>query len=297
MRRLFRTTAWPGTLPPVTQIETLGPHLLDGEMLRLDLDAVAFRSVDIPDELYLRELGDLDLDDPSAILDFTNTYGRLGHTHPARRRELTPESAHDDEAASIVEGQIIRLLGVTVPNERTSDRIEWQDAVVSHPAVEQFGVSEKRIILDTGPQHLDTFRAWATAFRILTDIYGSYLGLQGDSSDVVNLTIVLTELLDPFSPTLQVRYESDLDTEFDPFENVFPRLENVLALQMYRHIAAEDSYLRCENEPCGRLFVHQRGRARSGQFRGSGVKYCSKNCAKAQAQRGLRRRARKNKTT
>jgi hypothetical protein len=50
------------------------------------------------------------------------------------------------------------------------------------------------------------------------------------------------------------------------------------------------SYKRCENEYCGKRFVRQEGGAEHGQSRSFGVKYCSRHCAKATAQRNSRRR-------
>ena len=48
----------------------------------------------------------------------------------------------------------------------------------------------------------------------------------------------------------------------------------------------------CANEPCDVLFVRQRGRAKHGQHRAIGIKYCSTQCAAAQSQRDRRRRER-----
>lgn len=64
--------------------------------------------------------------------------------------------------------------------------------------------------------------------------------------------------------------------------------------QMFNHIAEDATYKVCANETCQRTFVHQvDGTSMYGQYRGSGVRYCSNRCAKAQAQREYRRRRKK----
>lgn len=46
----------------------------------------------------------------------------------------------------------------------------------------------------------------------------------------------------------------------------------------------------CANETCDRWFRFQEGGARLGQYRSTGVIYCSVKCARAQAMREYRRR-------
>ncbi|MFD9123567.1 hypothetical protein [Kitasatospora sp. NPDC059571] len=68
-------------------------------------------------------------------------------------------------------------------------------------------------------------------------------------------------------------------------------------LQLYNHLAEGAAVRTCANHNCGRDFVRQRGRANYGQHRTTGVKYCSRECARAQAQRDLRRRRRTTEPT
>jgi hypothetical protein len=46
----------------------------------------------------------------------------------------------------------------------------------------------------------------------------------------------------------------------------------------------------CANEKCGQRFIRQQGRAEAGQYRTTGVDYCSLRCARAQMQRNYRDR-------
>jgi hypothetical protein len=77
----------------------------------------------------------------------------------------------------------------------------------------------------------------------------------------------------------------------DPYFSDVPLL-SLMALELYNHACEDAVYKSCQNETCGRLFVRQEGRALHGQHRRTGVKYCTSECARAQAQRSYRRRKR-----
>jgi hypothetical protein len=70
----------------------------------------------------------------------------------------------------------------------------------------------------------------------------------------------------------------------------YPSILSVVFLQLYNHLAEDATIRECANETCRRNFVRQRGRAEYGQNRTSGIKYCTREGARAQAQRLLRRR-------
>jgi hypothetical protein len=64
----------------------------------------------------------------------------------------------------------------------------------------------------------------------------------------------------------------------------------VAFIQLANHIAQDLPVHRCANEKCQQIFSIQRDRAKHGQYRRTGVTYCSAACARAQAQRQYRRR-------
>ena len=107
-----------------------------------------------------------------------------------------------------------------------------------------------------------------------------------------SLTSVLPALLRNSTPTIETRHGEPSNGSRPIIEvpiRVAPLFE-VCAFELYNHISESATYLRCQNENCGRPFVHQHGRAEHGQSRSQGVKYCSYNCAQAVTARAYRHR-------
>jgi len=103
----------------------------------------------------------------------------------------------------------------------------------------------------------------------------------------------LSATLERFSPRIYLRDEYGHRTFRGPSASPAPddpTLFELMMLEIFRHVVEDASYKRCENENCGALFVRQEGGAQHGQSRRIGVKYCSRLCAKATAQRAHRRR-------
>jgi hypothetical protein len=69
-----------------------------------------------------------------------------------------------------------------------------------------------------------------------------------------------------------------------PEEGVDLTLHEVCCLELFNHVVSRDEFAVCASETCNRLFVlDEKARKR-------GVLYCSRACARAQAQREFRRR-------
>lgn len=72
-----------------------------------------------------------------------------------------------------------------------------------------------------------------------------------------------------------------------------PNLFTALCLQIANHVAERATVKQCANEKCGRFFFRQEGRAVHGHYKTEGVLFCSKSCARAQAQRRYQRKKRR----
>jgi hypothetical protein len=101
----------------------------------------------------------------------------------------------------------------------------------------------------------------------------------------------LNGALTPFRPHVEVVSEDKHGSRHHGWDRPQITSYSAMAVEILNDIATETQWRRCANEPCGRLFARQQGRAEYGQYRTKGVRFCSRTCAKAQMQRELRRRA------
>ena len=280
---LLCTSAWPNQILPVPEVLVAPVKLREGLLyyVRIQYFNEEIASVfpetprQVPPELYLRELVELDLESEEAILAFVTEFGPLGDIrapasdlsiefdpsiHPDFDEKILEPLESDMETSDLLDVQKIESVRVHAWCLRDAVRL-WQ-VQTGQLSIEELGQIWELGALNMAPPK---------------DVDGA----------VVLLAQILNAGLRPFHARLEYFRLGEPTTYHGPY---WPNLYSALCLQFFNHVLEEAVYLRCANETCGRLFVHQRDRAKQGQYRSTGVKYCSNYCARAQGQRELRRR-------
>jgi hypothetical protein len=249
-------------------------------------------------EMYLR-LVDLDLDDAHSILEFVNSFSIL-NVHEATLPNPSFSLPLSSHAAEEIESDR-RAVGEVIAEERGwSSAEEAARSDFDVETVESFRVGARLI--------RDGLRAWRVVkgdinpltttweTRDFLRLKARHLSYEVEAEDF--LTSLFDDGLRPFHPGISFEEERDLPPD-SPRVEVVPAssserqtldLYPVCCLELFNHIIEMAEYRICANTQCHRLFVRQEGRASYGQHRTRGVLYCTRACARSQAQRAYRAR-------
>lgn len=248
---------------------------LDGEVLVVghrDLgeeESGELEPVAIEDELYLRELDRLDLNEPEQLAEFSATYGLMWHRLDNNAEPFPYPLALERS----MEG-FRHAYGTYSAHSATLDELR-----VHCRMVRALRLHWDRHAGAAGDAKADVAGAWRQEGFRPPD------GRAASASWAWGLfEMTLNSGLRSFSPTVYVR------TEDQPApDEMTGSLFAALCIQFRNHVAEGAVYRHCANEPCGQQFVHQRGRAVSRQNRSDAI-FCTPACAAAQTQREYRRR-------
>lgn len=274
--------AWPNQRLPGVLVEHL-PNwtLIDGgTRIRVNFAEEDYEVRHLPDEVFLREALEVDLADPASVAGFMGEFGRL--TPPANPFMWLPEFVN---RAGLPDYDALSAQFVYPPPPG-----EW--IIIPVEAVRE---------------HLRVLRALVSHWIAYTDGRDitepwSELGFRLRESDSVDRAVA--------EETAWFLFGDYLNRGLGPFHAhiafpwgehglAIPSTYNALCLQLFNHIVETQGagFRVCANEACGRLFWRQRGRAKYEQYHTTGVRYCSRSCARAQAARELRRRKKKGAST
>jgi|HubBroStandDraft_6_1064221.scaffolds.fasta_scaffold75411_4 hypothetical protein len=267
----FPITVWPGTpLPPVLVLRrALLYH--DATPTVGDDGRIVWRGKkkpkELPDEWVLRQLADADLDNDNDLGLLLEDYGVITWPYfdrasipPDRREFLAPYPEGDDSSAfDWWEGRDDATLEDArwwLKTARALTRV-WAEASAGRDPTSAWTAE--------GFPPVDEQACWA------------------------QFTLALDTGLKPFRARVEY-HVSPHGFEFT-YGRLMIGLYSAACCQVFNFIAGKETARRCENETCGRTFVHQLGGAKYGQHRSKGLlRFCTPACAQAQTQRQYRRR-------
>ncbi len=282
-----RVTVWPGMRVPLPLVPwsentrlwrgehglwvDFNPPTIEAELVWENLEA------EVPRDLYLRELGDLNVDSPEAVCAFIREHGWLEppdweNDFDLFEEELVHQSHEDNENRHLEEG-----------------RWSWEKTRIASPRQVGAGLAVVRDMVTLWLAVSDRLTLDEALARLHPGILSGQLVSEyaADTHRDFLFGSLLERLLDwglqPFHVT--VRINASLETWLEEIS-----LFNVLCLALANDIADAVDFKRCANEACGSFFTRQEGRAEKGHYHMAGVKYCSVKCAMAQKQREYRRR-------
>lgn len=309
----LRPALWPAAKLPVPTV-LAGPVLLSGSGFLAPFEDGApsvLRPVAVTDEFYLRELPALDLADAQGLREFTRKHGALFSRNLWRVLGAADTEGRLEEDTSNLRDREADLREQAL-NSFVDLAIQFRDAASKKPEFLRAGIPSSDSVC-----HIDEIR-WTVA--LLRDMVRVWVWQQGKLpfatvqkgwESPVRPNAAATQAWPSESQALRM-LEATLNLglgELRPAISLVgapepnsPQRESVglfaaVCIQFANHIVEKAAYKRCDN--CGQWFVRQSGRAEQGQHRRSGVKYCSRGCARAKAERDryARRRSESSQRT
>jgi hypothetical protein len=241
----------------------------------------------IPRETYLRDVTDLDLTSAAVIEEFCGRYGI-----PVFQWPDLPEEFVRPLATRPSDGE---RSGQTWSDEDQEELLKIARRFgAPHQELDLQGVREGiKVVRDL--TRLALGRAASDRVRKLPGDWES--AIVPRPSNWTEGMLILTEFLSAALRTLHpaIKIEGHKGSDVWGLEGV--TTYRALCLQIANDLMSDHAYKQCANPDCGRSFIFQRGRARQGQERASGTKYCSAECAHVMASRSYRDRKRKQRSS
>lgn len=247
-------------------------------------ERASLRLVEVPVDFYLLEARSVEAEEPESVLAFLHEWGLP--VDPLNR-DINADSKGLEDLALAMDHL---TSGVTLGEGREAAAIElglvqpatWWTAGVRGTA-EGFRMGQLR------EQTIASVTNWAEVtcrIELMWDFSQMVVDKVPAQLELAETVHDLNAALAVFAPAVTVPgYTSRMPTIF-----------NVVAAQIVNDLHDGATILKCHNETCRQPFTKQRGRSEQGAYRTKGVMYHTKECAKAQAQRELRRRRRKEQT-
>lgn len=301
----FRITAWPANRLPNPWLARRQYELRDNALVISPEPATAADYfTDSAGEVYLK-LRAVDLDDPQAILAFANEYGVLGIR--ANGFEALNIGAEGSPVAQRREDARKALAQARKANGGADDLLAWGDERPRSETVNEFRLAAEwladltnlwLVVADAPAEMLRRRSLPRLPEGVESPAWLIAPADWAESRFVAGLWLekALSPALRPFHPRLMLRYPKDAEGRptiagrAAAVDFLSASLFAVCALELFNHVAEDAAYKICANARCGRLFVRQEGRARHGQHRIEGVRFCSESCLRAQKQRDYRAR-------
>ena len=223
---------------------------------------------ELPGEWVLRQLGDADLEDDAVIATLLEDYGAISWPYfdpvlvpPDRQPQLGHLPTPDERDHDWWEHH----------NDATIEDVRWWLKTARALA---------RIWTETSTGG-DPASVWTDEGFLFVDHRGPWAWSQ--------FVRALNVGLRPFRARAEHRIEFANGAKVD-FGLPRVGLYSAACHQIFNLVVRDETPRRCENETCGRLFVHQLGGAEYRLHYRSDVRYCTDKCARAEASRQYRRR-------